>query len=460
MDYLGKIPPQAVDLEEVILGALLIEGSCFNEVSEYIQPETFYKDNHQHIYRAISELAEKNEPIDLLTVSEKLKQNGLLDEIGGYYYIATLTEKIASASHVETHAKIIAEKYIRRELIRIAHDLTKSSFDDEIEINDILSTFEAEKAQLFSFTKKEEKHISTCIDEMREHSLKINRDEVPKGIPTGFTYYDNFSGGIQRGDLVIIGGETSNGKTTLALNMAKNSARTGTKVGIISYEMTLFQLTARLVAHDQRISSKDIIRGNIDEKEFNLINNNVARLSETEIYLIKPTGTNFNRLVTDIIRMVEIYGLEMVVIDYLQLVSNPKRNSSKSDMVGEMSNRLKSLAVELNIGIVLLSQLARDRVKPRPTLSRLKESGDIENAADTVIFTYLPFKYGNSVDVINGENIEIGEDAIAIVAKGRNIGTTEFRLRFVKEIPAFFNYHKDDLPSDFYEPAEMTTPFD
>jgi replicative DNA helicase len=234
------------------------------------------------------------------------------------------------------------------------------------------------------------------------------------------------------------------GKTALALNAVKNTASMGTKVGVFSYEMTLFQLTARMVAHDQKISSKDIIRGNIKEEQFIEIGNNVNKLRSTETYLIKPHGTNFNRLVSDIIRMVNIYGLELIVIDYLQLVSNPKKNSSKSDMVGEMCNRLKSLAVELDIAIVLLSQLSRDKVKPRPTLSRLKESGDIENAADIVMFSHLPYKYGISVDVINGDNVEIGEDAIAIVAKGRNIGTTEFRLKFVKEIPAFFNYHKDE----------------
>lgn len=221
--------------------------------------------------------------------------------------------------------------------------------------------------------------------------------------------------------------------------------------------MTIFQLTARLVAHSNSISSKDIIRGSFDKSKMVEIGQNVTRLRDSETYLIKPNGTSFSKLVNDISRMVKLYGIKIVFIDYLQLLSNSKKNSTQADMVAEMANRLKSLAVELNICIVLLSQLSRDRARPRPTMARLKGSGDIENAADVVMFTYLPYKYGFSVEDVNGESKEIGENAIIIIAKGRNIGTTEYMLTFRKEIPAFFNYHTESElpPMEFYEQSNF-----
>lgn len=453
MQEISKIPPQAIDLENMVLGAILVEGGAYQKVSEYLSPETFYKEQHQIIYSAIEKLAYNNEPIDLITVTNQLRDSSRLDESGGPAYLASLTIGIGSASHIENHAKIIAEKYIRREFIKSTWELNNAMYDEQNELLDEINRFDNFKMDILSFTAKDEKHIAQAIDEMQEYSIKLHNNEIPRGIPTGYKYYDEFSGGFQSGDFVIIAGETSNGKTTLALNIAKNMAEQNIPVAIYSYEMTIFQLTARLVAHTNNISSKDIIRGTFNESQMIDIGRNVTKLRGSETYLIKPNGTNFGRLINDISRMVKLYKVKVVFIDYLQLLSNNKKNASQADMIAEMANRLKSLAVELDICIVLLSQLSRDRNKPRPTMTRLKGSGDIENAADVVMFTYLPYKYGFSVEDVNGESQDIQENAIIIVAKGRNIGTTEFMLSFKKEVPAFFNYHFDrELPPmEYYE---------
>ena len=456
---LGKIPPQAVELEEAVLGAIIVESQIFESVKPILTAESFYKDSHQKIYMVICELFDKHQPIDMLTVSELLSNKDLLEETGGHYYISQLTTKVASGIHTVEHAKIIAEKFMRRELIRICYETERTMFDEETDFMSEINHLDSKIKEVVSFTRKDEKHIRQAVDEMVEYSIKLNDNTAPKGIPTGFTYFDEFSGGIQRGDLLIIGGEPSNGKTTLALNMVRNSSKRGTKCGIFSFEMTAFQLAARMVAHDQKIISKDIIRGKLTSKELVAISNNVSRLTDSEIYIIKPNSTNFNKLTHDISRMVKLYDLDFVVIDYLQLINNSLKGLSKADSTAEMANKLKSFTVELNIATALLSQLARDRSNPRPSMTRLKNSGDIEAAADIIMLPYLPFKYGKTVENVNGESVEIGHNGIVIVDKGRNIGTTEFTLEFKEEIPAFFNMSKDlDWVND-YEPKQENCPF-
>ena len=453
MNELGKLPPQAVDIERAILGALLIEGDKFSLAKQYISSKTFYKDAHQMIFQAMEEVSN----IDVLTISEKLRSKEELEEIGGSIYLAELTMVVSSSIHLELHCKVIAEKYMRREIIMLACKLEAAMYDENNDLIDEISDFDKIKNNVISFIGKDEKHISEAINETIQHSIKLNRKEVNTGLLTGFKYYDEFSGGIQNGDLVIIGGETSNGKTTLALNIASNMARKGTRVGIISYEMTIFQLTSRLIGYDAKCSSKDIIRGNIESSK--LIEMGMeSKLNDSELYMLKPVSSNFDRLIIEINRLVKLYKLEAIFIDYLQLLSNFRKGASTADMFAEMANALKSLSVKLDISTILLSQLARDRAKPRPSMSRLKGSGDIENAADVVMFTYLPYKYGYMTEKVNGENEEIGKNAIIMVAKGRNIGTTEFILRFDETIPAYFNYHKEDAWIEEFR--EQQTPFD
>lgn len=458
----GKVPPQSIELEEAVLGALIVESSCINDVLEFIKLESFYKEANATIFKAICTLNESRKSIDLLTIVEELRRTNTLEEVGGVVYISQLSQKVGSAGHVVEHAKTIAEKYIRREFIRLTNELNNDMYDEDKDLLNSINEFDNSKMNILSFTKDEEKHIKEAVTEMVDYSARLNENRIPKGLPTGFKYYDEFSGGIQRGDLFIIAGETSNGKTTLALDILNNSCITGTKAAIFSYEMTTFQLTSRLVSRSQRISSKDIIRGAIDRNNLIKIQSNVSRLSNSELYIVKPSGSSFSKLKRDIARMVKIYGLDMIVIDYIQLLSNPKQNSSGADMIGEIANQLKALAVDLNIAIVLLSQLRREQSNQRPTIARLKGSGDIENAADVVMFTYLPYKYNLVCENVNGESVNIGENAIIIVAKGRNIGTTEFILEFQKEIPGFFNYNSHEQIENvrYFNEVIKETPFD
>lgn len=456
MDY-GKIPPQAIDLEEAVLGAIILESRLLADVLDYLFAESFYKEVHQIIFNAILGLNDRHETVDLLSLTQELRKNNQLDEVGGPVYLARLTSNIGSGSNIEFYAKVVAEKFIKREIIRISHELEQSMYDDSIDLLDAVNTFDNARNLVLSFTKKEEVHIKQAVKDAINKSIELNQGKAQKGIPTGFTYFDDFSGGIQKGDLMIIAGETSNGKTTLALNISGNTAQHKTNVAIFSYEMTIFQLTARLIANQARMSSKDIIRGAIDDKTLWKTTGNITKLTNSELYLVRPNGSSFSNLKNDIIRMVKLYGIELVVIDYLQLINNHRHNSSKEDMIATMCNELKSLSVQLDIGTILLSQLKRAD-NPRPTLSRLKGSGDIENSADIVMFTYLPFKYNLGYENINGENIEVGENAIVIVDKGRNIGTCQFMLDFKKDIPAFYNHSNFVIqdPINFIEPKDKT----
>jgi len=457
---IGKIPPQAIELERAILGAIILESNLLENVKLILTDNSFYNTNHQLIYRAILQLEKDLQPIDMLTLINKLRDLNQLDIIGGSLYIANLVNDIGSGVNIVEHSKIVAEKYIRRKLITMAHKFGSSMYEEIDDLYTEILAYQDSINQTIEFTKKEEKHIKEAVLNMVDYSIMMRKNEVEKGIKTGFTYFDEFSGGIQKGDLMIIAGETSNGKTTLAINMAKNAAYYGTRIGIFSFEMTVYQLAARFFAYDQNISSKDIIRGNIDETDLINLSFNAGNLVNSEIYIVKPSGTSFDRLANEIKRMVKLYNLDLIVIDYLQLISNIKRNGSTADSVAEICNNLKSLAVELNIALILISQLSRDN-QSRPSLRRLKGSGDIENAADIVMFTYWAHKYGVIVDVVNGDKMELEENEVIItVAKGRNIGTCEFLLNFNKDIPAFYNYvKKNEAKINIHIYPPTTSPF-
>lgn len=451
-----KVPPQAIEFEEAILGACIIEKNAIITALKYITSDCFYKEINRYIFEAVCELNSSHRPIDMLTVVEQLRQNNQLDNVGGASYIAQLANKVGSASHIDFHCQTVYEKYCRREIIRICSEISSDMFSDDLDVMDAISILNTNTINLVKQSEKDEKHIKEAINDAINHSMRVNaKDPSLMGINTGFTYFDNF-GGLQLGDLVIIGGETSNGKTTLGLNIAQNCALNGAKIAIYSYEMTVEQLASRMIAYDKRVSSKDIILGKVPADALTRIGNEVQKLKQSDIWILKPRGTSFGKLKTDIQRVKLEYNVDIVEIDYLQLISN-KGSGSRAELTGEMANELKALAVELNIVIVLLSQLARDNSNPRPTISRLKYSGDIEAAADTILMPYLPFKYEKLTENVNGKSVDIGENGIIIVGKGRNIGTTEFILDFKKEIPAFYNHYETLQPelTSYSEPIYL-----
>lgn len=438
----NSILPNAVESEKYILAHLLTEKTVSPKVFSYITSKYFfYSPTNYKIFEAIEKLRLASRDFDLVSVHQSAPELAI--------ELANLTMLQTSGAMIETHCQLVTEAYIKRSIIIESLRLREAMLDDDIDFIDAINEFNAKQKELLTFGVKEEKHIGLAVGEMVEYSTKVNEKHPDtKGILTGFTYFDSFSGGLQSGDLVIVAGETSNGKTTLSLNMLHNIALNGIPCAIFSYEMTIYQLTARMVSYSKKISSKDIIRGKISGYELQNISKQVGRLKTSDIYFVKPSGNSFTRLVADIVRLTQEYNLKVICIDYLQLISNNnKRNANSSDIVGEIANRLKALAVELNICIILISQLRREHGKVRPTINRLKSSGDIENAADTVMLTYLPYKFDLTSETVNGESVEIGEDGIIIIGKGRNIGTTEFRLNFVKEVPGFYNFVSvDDIP--------------
>jgi replicative DNA helicase len=453
MHEINRIPPQCIEAEKAIIGACMVDAKAYPMAAKYLKAEMFYNEQHRILFDAMQKLVEKRKNIDIITISEALMANGKIEQVGGAYNIALLTNAVASGTNLEYHARIVFEKYLRRSLINLNRECEALCYDESNDLAEIIAKLSKEPVALLSYSVKEERHISQAIDEAVDYAIKKhNNSEELKGINTGFTYFDNFSGGIAKGDLMVIGGEPSNGKTTLALNIAQNAAKSGVKTGVFSYEMTIVQLAARALGFEKNLSSKDIMRGAINPTELLTISKGCGILKSSHLYIFKPKGTSFNLLRNEVYRVKAEYGMELLVIDYLQLIRNNRHGANNADAVGEIANELKAIAVDLDMAIILLSQLSRDRANPRPSISRLKYSGDIEAAADTILMPFLPFKYDLHTTEVNGAVEDMGENALIIVGKGRNIGTTEFILGFEKEVPAFSNFKTSNLPSlDNYE---------
>jgi len=449
--------PHSEESEAYVLGLLLIEPSQFSNVSGVlVSPEPFYCHKHAEIAKIIWGLAAKHEAFDSIIVSRLMAGE---NNVENYVFISNLTNRIGSGYHVIQHARLVYEMYCRRTIIMNAEKLKVDMFNNNLDFFDGFQSFDKSVKELFSFSDSSEIHIKEASKEIMERSARMEEhgSEIT-GIPTGFTYFDKFSGGLQNGDLVIVAGETSNGKTTFALDILQHACVFGKKSGaIFSFEMTEYQLAARLIAIQTNTSSKSILGGKLVPIEWSRITDHLQPLEGSELRIFKPSGGNFSRLINDIRRAKQVYNIDFCVIDYLQLLKIVGYRGQPVQMIADMANDLKSLAVTLNIPIILLSQLARDKDKPRPTIGRLKGSGDIENAADTIIMTYIPDKYNRTEEEIDGEVVNVEGKAIIIVGKGRNIGTCEFLLDFVKEQPSFRNLSASNYAS--FEP-DKSDPFD
>ena len=456
-DY-GKIPPQDVEIESAILGCLLMYQQSFLRIEDILTPDCFYKDVNQKIFKTISIMNKASERVDILTITSKLKSIGELEIIGGPWYITKLTDRVVSDVDIEDWAKIIKEHYLKREMIRICFNTISKSYSDGEDYKDILNGIQNELLNSLSQSGNSLRHISEVAKEVIE-LMKLNSksDKQLSGLPTGFTDIDRATGGFQKGDLIIIAGETSQGKTALALNIAQNCALYGHKIGIFSYEMTDIQLAARHISAASNVSSRRIMFGQMSNEEIGQVMQNITSLLNSEIYIEKTTNASFEKLEVGIRSAVIKNKIELVVIDYLQLIKLVLRGQSKADAVAEIANSLKQLAITLNIPIVLLSQLSRDKENPRPSMQRLKGSGDIENAADIIYLVWRPEMYKKDTIECAGQTFESKGLAHLIQAKGRNIGTGEFILRFNPEITLFTDF---DVNESVYEKIPVNEQFD
>ncbi|MFN9949810.1 MAG: replicative DNA helicase [Bacteroidota bacterium] len=456
----GKVPPQARDLEQAVLGAIMLEKSAYDTVTEILKPECFYTEANQLIFRCMHDLQQKNMPIDLLTVVEELKTQELLDQVGGAYYLTRLTNSVVSSANIETHARIILEKFIQRELIRISGEIIGSAYEDSTDVFDLLDESEAKMFHITNnYLKKNFTEIGDAIAETltRIDMLRTKTEDI-SGVPSGFTRLDKITFGWQPTDLIILAARPSVGKTAFALNLARNAALHPTRpipVGFFSLEMSASQLVMRILSAESEIDMKKITRGKLENYEYEqLLTRGIKRLESAPIFIDDTASLNIFEFRAKARRLVNKNKVGLIIIDYLQLMGGmTDRNTNREQEISSISRNLKSLAKELNIPIIALSQLSR-AVETRkeskvPQLSDLRESGAIEQDADMVMFIYRPEYH----DIQNNEHGESTSGEVQIrIAKHRNGELDFIKLRANLSIQRF-----EDDPGDFNRGGNFTS---
>ena len=463
----GKVQPQAVQLEEAVLGALMLDRDALPMVMDILRPESFYTEGHQLIYRAVIRLFERSNPVDLLTVTEELKKSGDLEKAGGGYYLVELTHRVASAANIEYHARIIAQKHIQRELIRVSTNVIRDAYEDTTDVFNLLD--DAEKG-LFATTQN---NLSRSYESMGSLSSKVLKqiEELTQkgdgltGVPTGFTDLDRLTSGWQPSDLVIVAARPGMGKTSMVLAVALNAARDfGKGVALFSLEMASTQLVQRLISMEAEIAGSKMRNGKLEDYEWQQLQTTVERLSNVPIFIDDTPAINIFELRAKCRRMKQQHDIQMVIIDYLQLMtgSTEGKGGNREQEIASISRALKSLAKELNIPVIALSQLSRAvEVRggsKRPQLSDLRESGSIEQDADIVAFIYRP-EYYQILEDESGQSLKgIAE---FIVAKHRHGALDTVRMRFLDTFAKFTNlddFTGNDPLAGPFQPTVVTRP--
>lgn len=455
----GRIPPQAIDLEEAVLGAIMLEKDAVIAVLDILKPQSFYKEAHQKMYQAIVDLSTAQQPIDILTVTEELKKRELLNEVGGALYITQLTSRIASAAHLEYHARIVAQKFIQRELIRVASEIQTRAYDESNDVDELLDFSER---QLFSIAegniRKETAKINILIKEaIHQIEEASKREDSLSGVPSGFTRLDRLTSGWQKSDLIIIAARPSMGKTAFVLSMARNMAVEHKRpVALFSLEMSSIQLVNRLIVAETELPSDRIRNGRLEQYEWEQLEYRIKGLVEAPIFIDDTPAITIYEIRAKCRRLKNLYDIQVIIIDYLQLMSGPgDSKGNREQEVSTISRALKGIAKELNVPIIALSQLNRSvelrSGSKRPQLSDLRESGAIEQDADIVCFIHRPEKYGMDVDEDGNSTRGMAE---IIVAKHRNGAIGDITLRFREEFAKFTDL--DDVSPVFGE--ETATP--
>ena len=447
---LGKLPPQATDLEAAVLGALMLEKDALSAVIDILKPELFYEPRNQKIFQAIQILFQKSSPVDILTVTAQLRQQGDLEMVGGAYYITELTNRVASAANIEYHARIISQKYIQRELIRISTEIINNAYEDTTDIFDLLDN--AEK-NLFEIAQNNLRRDSRKMDDIIKESLdtlEALKDKVDglTGVPSGFSGLDRITSGWQPSDLVIIAARPAMGKTAFVLSCARNAAVQFHKpVVVFSLEMSSLQLVNRLISGETEIEQEKIRKGSLADWEWQQVHSKIGNLTEAPLFIDDTPALNIFEFRAKCRRLKSQYDIQMIIVDYLQLMHGKGDNKSgnREQEIGSISRALKSVAKELNVPVIALSQLSRAvENRPggskRPQLSDLRESGSIEQDADMVLFLYRPEYYGLTEDEQGRSTIGIGE---VIIAKHRNGETGTVPLRFIGKYVKFVDLEED-----------------
>ncbi|MFY0687381.1 MAG: replicative DNA helicase [Cyclobacteriaceae bacterium] len=458
VDMLGKLPPQAVDIEEAVLGALMLERDALTTVIDILKPQSFYREAHQHIYEGIVQLFNNSEPVDIKTVTHQLRRNGNLEIVGGAYYIAELTTRVNSAANIEFHARIISEQSIKRELIKISSEIQHDAYEDTVDVFNLLdraeqSLFDVSESHIRKNYDKMSDLLTRAIDELTERKDKT---DGLTGIPSGFTALDRVTAGWQPSDLVIIAARPGMGKTAFVVSAMRNAAVDhGHGVAIFSLEMSSVQLVNRLISAEAELESEKIKTGKLADYEWEQLLHKTSKLSDAPIFIDDTPGLSILELRAKARRLVAQHDVKMIIIDYLQLMSGDtsKGGGNREQEIASISRALKGIAKELNVPVLALSQLSRS-VETRggdkkPMLSDLRESGSIEQDADMVIFLYRAEYYGITQSEDGTPLNGMGE---VIIAKHRNGQTETVPLKFIGKFTKFA-----DLDPSFSE--SYGTPF-
>lgn len=441
----GKMPPQAIDIEKAVLGALLIQSEAVFNIMDILKPESFYDPIHKEIFESILNLATNHKPVDIITVAHELKSRDKLDIIGGEFYLADLTDKVATASHLEYHSRLVHQKYIQRELIKVSSEIQKRSYDEGKDVEELINFAESE---IFNISEGNIKSETVRIGSILDKALS-SIDEAAKnknkllGLPSGFSAIDRITSGWQASDLIIIAARPSMGKTAFVLSMARNmGVDHGEAIAIFSLEMAAQQLVSRLISAESEIPSNKLRSGDLANYEWTQLNDKVKVFENVPIYIDDTPAISIFELRAKCRRLVRTHNVKGVIIDYLQLMTaGVDMKGNREQEVASISRSLKAIAKELSIPIIALSQLNRSVESrsgdKRPQLSDLRESGAIEQDADMVLFIHRPEYYGI---LTNSEGEPLLNVAEIIIAKHRNGATDTVKLNFRKELAKFTDF--------------------
>ena len=437
----GRIPPQAIDFEEAVLGAILIDNSAINQVIDILKPESFYKDENKIIFEVVKDLFGNSQPVDILTVANELRTRGLLTEIGGEYYLVELSQKVSSSAHSEFHARIIVQKHIQREMIRVAGGIINKAFDETTDVFELLDSaeqdlFEVAHGNVVKNYESAQDLVKEAINKIEE----ISKKEGLSGVPSGFTKVDRVTSGWQPSDLVILAARPGMGKTAFVLSMARNMTIDHNRpVAVFSLEMSSVQLITRLISGETGLSSEKLRKGTLDDHEWQQLLTKVKALEKAPLFIDDTPAISIFDLRAKCRRLAAQSNIQMIIIDYLQLMTaGGKAGGNREQEISMISRSLKSIAKELNVPVIALSQLSRAVEtrggNKRPLLSDLRESGAIEQDADIVSFIYRPEYY----DITEWEDGSPCEgQAEFIIAKHRNGGLENIKLRFQGSMAKF-----------------------
>lgn len=448
---LGKVPPQSIEMEEAVLGALMLERDALSTVIDMLHPESFYREAHQRIFAAIRTLFDQSEPIDLLTVQSELRRTGELEAVGGAIYLASLTEKVNSAANIEAHARVVTETAIKREIISIATECQQRAFEDSTDVFHLLDHLEQ---GLFAISEKNIRKKTADMGSIMRMALeeleaKKHLKDGLTGVPAGFSALDRLTSGWQKSELVIIAARPGMGKTAFILSACRNAAvEFGHGVAIFSLEMSSVQLVNRLISAEAELESEKIKKGNLSTHEWAQLHHRINRLTNAPIFIDDTPALSILELRAKCRRLKQQHDIQLVVIDYLQLMTGDtsKGGGNREQEIASISRALKNLAKELNVPVIALSQLSR-AVETRggekkPQLSDLRESGSIEQDADMVMFLYRPEYYGITQDESGNPVQGIGE---VIIAKNRSGSLDTVQLRFIGKFTKFADLGVDSF---------------